>query len=360
MDSFEEGNRSLGIFLDLSKAYHCLNHQKLLCKLEKYGIRGNALKWFTSYLSNIIQKTEIMKDNKCFTSDFLNISLGIPQGSVIGPILFIIYVNDLPNALKNSSHRIVSFADDTNLQLKSNNLCSMIEKANDLFNCVFTWFLNNKLILNEDKTNCIIFKTRQSNFLTPEFLTINNNVLNTSSNTRFLGLYLDENLDWCKNTEMLCNKLNRIHYLIRVLKRYVDQNTLKTVYYANFQSTLKFGIIFWGQCKDIQNIFVIQKNVIRTLFGMKYNESCRGIFRKHKILTVIGLYIYEILIFMFKNMSKFVNLKLQSQRTLDFKYPVHRLTIYEKGCYYSCVVLFNKLPKHIQSEIRLKMFYLSI
>ncbi|CAH0550273.1 unnamed protein product [Brassicogethes aeneus] len=270
--------------------------------------RRFAKRWIASYLANRKQIVEITKNNCKYLSNAVDVKIGIPQ------------------------------ADDTNLVVASKNVNSVTSKSNRFIRQDRDWFTKNRLILNEQKTNCILFKTKMFSIITPVNVNLNNNVLNISANTKFLGLYIDENLDWCKHIQELNKKLNSVHLNL-------DLNVIKTVYFAYFQSVLRFGIIFWGQCKDIQAIFVAQKNCLRTMLGFKYGESLRGQFKKHKILTVTAVYVFKILMF--------IDLRLNSERTRALKYPRLRLTIFEKGCFYACIVMYNKLPSYIQSVSKL-------
>lgn len=162
-----------------------------------------------------------------------------------------------------------------------------------------------------------------------------------------MGLIVDEFLDWSDHINKLCCKLNGICYSIRVISKYMNRETLNVIYYANFESTLKFGIIFWGRQSNIQDAFIIQKKVIRIIHRMKFRQSCRSIFRQSNIMTTYGLYIYECLIFLFKHKEKFL-VNNYDTRTTDINYPVHRLTLSEKSPYYMCIKLFNKLPETIR------------
>lgn len=184
----------------------------------------------------------------------------------------------------------------------------------------------------------------------PETVIINGTPANLVSNAKFLGVTIDGNLYWSSHISVLKEKLNRSFYTLRILKKYVNLNVLKTVYFSNFLSALRFGITFWGQCVNVQEIFVIQKAVVRVIFNLGYRQSCRGVFRENKILTVTAVYIFEILMFMYKNFTLFhKSVSLRNDRNKHLIVPRHRLTIFEKGCFYSCIKIYNSLPLEIKT-----------
>ena len=150
-ESIDKGKYGCGIFIDLRKAFDAVNHGILLKKLEHYGIRDNMLDWFQSYLSDRKQYVDINGKS----SDLVDITCGVPQGSVLGPLLFLIYINDLPNISKILNFYL--FADDTNIYYESSSLDNLERTVNSELNKLFLWLNVNRLSLNIDKTNVIVF-----------------------------------------------------------------------------------------------------------------------------------------------------------------------------------------------------------
>ncbi|CAH1981659.1 unnamed protein product [Acanthoscelides obtectus] len=146
--------------------------------------------------------------------------------------------------------------------------------------------------------------------------------------------------------EHLEKRLNNACYSIRVLSKYLDLKTLKTVYYANFESIVRFGIIFFGHSSDTNRIFLVQKRVLRCILKISSRETCRRKFKSNKILTVAAIYIQEILIFTFKNINNFIGNPRSDyntrNRNINLLYPVHHLTITEKNVHYSCTKIYIK------------------
>lgn len=348
--AFYDKDAMMGLFLDLSKAYDCLNYKILIEKLEKYGLRGNALSWVDSYLSGRSQMVAVAGESGTFLSHTEEVTMGIPQGSVVGPLLFVIYVNDLRSVVNRQNHRMICYADDTNLLIKHKQLDNLLHEGSQAFKDLEDWFSRSRLVLNSDKTSCILFRTKQSNSFCPTQVSLNSKIIDVTNTTKFLGIQLEQHLDWSLHIEQLLKKLNKTIYSIRMIKPYINLDTLKTVYFANFQSLLRFGIVFWGQGVGVTDVFVTQKRVLRTMLTLKNRASCRGHFRKNCLLTIFGLLIYETLMFMSRNLHIYADYLSPIERYPIYRFPKHRLAIFEKSVVYSSIRFFNKLPV----DIRLK------
>ena len=187
-NSLDNRKFGCGIFLDLQKAFDTVNHEILLMKLEHYGIRGICLDWFKSNLSDRKQFVSVNGSN----SSLCNITCGVPQGSVLGPLLFLIYIDDLPH----SSSKLIFyfFADDTNIYYESENLDLLKKVAKKVLKKVKVWLDVNKLVLNIDKTNFVIFKSPQHLCPVTVSIKIGNFPIRKTSYVKFLGVLLDENL----------------------------------------------------------------------------------------------------------------------------------------------------------------------
>jgi hypothetical protein len=189
-------DNTIAIFLDLSKAFDTINHSKLLHKLNFYGIRGITNLWFQNYLS---ERKQYLNFNGV-VSDTLRITCGVPQGSILGPILFLLYINDIQNS---TVLKLLSFADDTTIYASSPNINDLVEHTNSEMLKVYKWLCSNKRSLNISKTNYSLFGTRVNKCqIAVNAITLNNTViarsgqLNISKPLKFLGLRLDENLTW--------------------------------------------------------------------------------------------------------------------------------------------------------------------
>ena len=225
------------------------------------------------------------------------------------------------------------------------------------------WFTKNKLILNSDKTKIMIFKTNHSKIQEPEYLKINNTNQCFEGTTKFLGMVLDNIMSWEYHIESLVKKLGRISYTLRVISKYTDFQTTKMVYHANFESNLRYGIMFYGSSRDSERLFICQKRALRTILGMQVRSSCRTKFKDHKLLTVTAIYIQECILFFYKNKKLFGESEPQRRyatRTLNHNTPRHRLKMFESGAYFSCIRFFNSLPIYIKQIAKINKFKKSV
>ena len=189
--AFEEKKYTLSVFLDLPKAFDMIDHNILLYKLNHYGVKGLPYKWFKRYLSNQSLQTEI--NGKLSPPTLIN--LGVPQGSILGPLLFLIYVNDLPKCL--TSGQANMFAHNTNLFFNNVSYSELFKKANEDLHKVDSWLTANKLTLNTKITKVIPFKTCNSPPVPPNLETkLNDNALDKVTSIRFLGVTIHKHLAW--------------------------------------------------------------------------------------------------------------------------------------------------------------------
>lgn len=364
IDFIEDKKIVMGLFLDLSKAFDCLDSEILFHKLQLYGVRGLALQWIRSYFTNRKQKV-IIKDgsNVCESGVLVN-NLGVPQGSILGPLFFVIYVNDLHLNLRDHQNEfILNYADDTNLLISGNSLKEVLHRASDLLTKIETWFSGNKLVFNKDKTSCVIFKTKQNKTHIPETLLINKTTLPVAEESKFLGIKIDDSLGWSGHMSDVSARLSSILYTLRFSGKYLTREASRTIYFANFQSVLSYGITFWGSSSRINQIFILQKMALRIMIGLRWHESCRDHFKNEKILTVPALFIYRTIVFLSKNFN--YNLKRvhvhDTRHTAELNCPIHKLSLTERSCQYLGVKFYNKVAKVINltsdNKLNKKLIY---
>lgn len=327
IDAFENKSYVSLTLCDLSKAFDIVSHELVLQKLSLYGIGKQVLRLFTSYLTN---RRQVVSVNGGLSEPRLN-RFGVPQGSILGPFLFIIMINDLPLHLTLPP---VLYADDTTIVSIDSSLQKVLETQAAAFLEAKEWFLGNGLILNEGKTQVMTLGLRE--------------VINEVTEVRFLGFYLDPTLSWRAHIRHLCCKLSRVIYVIRKLKSCLDVDSLRVVYFSLFQCHLNYGIHVWGQSAHIHDVLLCQKRALRVMLSRGNMEHCKPLYIKLRIMTVINLYIYNLLIGVKSNLNEYCKrsdihgYNTRNRQALDP--PFVRLKIVKDSWVYRGVYLFNKLP----------------
>uniref|UniRef100_A0A1B6MVF9 Reverse transcriptase domain-containing protein n=2 Tax=Graphocephala atropunctata TaxID=36148 RepID=A0A1B6MVF9_9HEMI len=241
--SFEKKTYAQATFCDLSKAFDCINHQDLLSKLQFYGFSDCSLNFFKSYLSN--RRQMVFTNNKWSVERL--IEWGVPQGSVLGPLLFLIYINDLPFSVISKTFL---YADDTTFFNSSSDIGELNTLVKNTLTDAQHWFGSNGFLLNEKKTINVLFSLRP----------IPDSSLNDiSQSAKFLGIHIDNQLTWNTHIDYISTRLSRIIFLLRRLSNFVPETYVRTAYFAYFQSVLRYGLIMWGNCTQVDNILILQK-----------------------------------------------------------------------------------------------------
>ena len=265
----EQNKPTAGIFLDLSKAFDTLDHKLMLDKMEKYGIRGLALEWFASYLDNCTMRV------KCSTvstgcqvhSDLYPVEYGAPQGSCLGPLIFLIFVNDLHLHLE--LMRCIQFADDMTLLCSHKNAKYLQFCVEMELKTVQDWFCANKLTLNVDKTTMMVFGKR--NTTSTLNITLNGVTVPHVQSTKFLGVWLDSQLNWSTHISTVRKRLQSRIGLLRRSKHFLSMHCLRVLYFAQIQSVMTYGIVVWGpmlKSRDLNMLSKLQTNCMKRICTM--------------------------------------------------------------------------------------------
>ena len=291
----DSGKLPISIFLDLSKAFDTLDHSILLHKLKYYGVDTVPLNWFKSYFEDRFQ----FVDYDGTKSNITSITTGVPQGSILGPLLFIIYINDIHEATDN--FKAISYADDTNLtsplcyfspSLTLNNISiqQISDNINTELNDIFVWLCVNKLALNVKKTKYMLFHYRQRDIgnLIPS-LKINDEPVERVTEFDFLGLTIDETLSWQK----ISNKISRTLGIMGRLKKFLPINILILMYNSLVLPHLQFGLLTWGF--KMGRLDKLQKRAVRIITCQKYNAHTEPLFKKLSLLKLNDLFRLNVL-----------------------------------------------------------------
>jgi hypothetical protein len=299
IEKLDKGFLGFGLFIDLKKAFDTVDHQILLKKLERYGVCGPVLEWFKDYLSGRQQYIKVNGKR----SNPKTVLCGVPQGSILGPLLFIIYVNDLPDVLDKLEATI--FADDTTMVSYAKDIETLEVTANQELKTVASWFRKNKLTFNAKKTYYLVFSHEQCHKLRKINIEINGNQIEQKDKIKHLGVIFHEHLRWHGHINHVLSKVLKYMPVFYYIRRYVTRKTLMTIYNSFIYPHLIYCAIVWGN--RIQNegvidrLLVFQKKLSRImtfaplLQGPK--EHTEPLMRHLKMLNIQEVIRYKTLCF---------------------------------------------------------------
>lgn len=352
-NAWEKREYAVGIFIDLKKAFDTLNHEILLKKLEMYGIRGIALQWMKNYLSKRTQFVKIgEKSSSC-----LEISCGVPQGSILGPKLFNLYINDLFKASK--TLKMVLFADDTNLFYSNENYGELIRTINVELVRVKSWMDKNKLSLNLNKTKAMFFGKYKANSNIK--LNIDGVEIEKVSEYKFLGVTIDEKLTWKPHIKHVQSKVSKSIAVINRVKHLLQNDALRILYCSMILPYLTYCVEIWGNNykSSIHPLVILQKRAVRIIHKAGYRDHTNCLFLESKLLKFSDLVKLYTVMPVFKaninilpsNVQKLfcqkkLNYNLRNSGNFKVQYANNNR---KRWCVSICgVSLWNKLEPHIK------------
>jgi hypothetical protein len=366
--ALDTGNIIGCLSVDLRRAFDVLSHDILLQKLEIYRFNDLSLRWFSSYLSDRQQSVKISD----VMSSFSCIKHGVPQGSILGPLMFILYVNDLPLAVPDLG--VNMYADDTEFESiqKTIEECNAVLQEN--ISNVNNWCNNNKLIINEQKTKAMIVCSEQKhNRLDASSfqLTMNGKNLENVSHMKILGVTIDQCLKWDVHVTNVCTKLSQMSGLLWNIKDDLTFDTRQIFYYSHVLPVIDYCSIVWGQCNItlLGRIYMLQKRIARNVLK-NYVVSEIELFKKLNWLNIYKRITYQTVIMVYKSVNGMTPSYLSNvfhfsgenyeyilrNSGINLRLPKPRTNMMKRSFTYCGAQLWNSIPVEVRQATTVNEF----
>ena len=353
-DALNSKKHNISILIDLKAAFDTVNHSILLNKLELYGIRGHCNSWLKSYLADREYQVRLQKTN----STRRTVNIGIPQGSILGPILFIIYNNDLP--LISDKFNTTLFADDTNFSLTHSDYHDMIPLLNNELEKIYDWTIANRLTINTTKTEALLFTNRHVS-IDDQPLLLGGLPVNYVDNARFLGVTIDKQVSFKLHINDVVGKVSKHAGILYKIKNNLPLSARLAYYNSFVLPYLTYNILHWGGTNEthLKPLVIIQKRIIRTIADADYLAHTSPLFYKLKLLKLYDLYRFQVVVDTRSKIDKgyYRTLHDRSTRNNQLACPkFHRLVRTQQSVTFNGPTFWNYLPENIRKIKSLTIF----
>ena len=359
-------NKEVGfcILLDFAKAFDTVNHEILLNKLEHYGIRGNALDWFKSYLSDRMQCTEIGDTQ----SKLDYVKCGVPQGSILGPLLFLLYINDI--VMSSDVFKFILFADDTSLFYSHKNKKDATDILNTELSKISQWLAANKLSLNVGKSKLLIFSNQKSDTQISEEnledngikLFMNGERLKEVEFAKYLGVLIDNKLKWTNQIDAINLKLSKGNGLLAKIRHFVPNSVIRTLYFSFINPHTDYNLLNWGMASptSLESIAKNIKKAVRIISFEDYHSPSIPLFKKLNILPLVCSIKLRYSKFMWKLYNGILPISLSSyfysNTRTQYSVSDSRLVSLDNFVLFLGPKVWNEIPNNIRLKTTLSSF----
>ena len=345
--------------LDFKKAFDTVSHSILLYKLEHYGIRGVANKLLKLYSSD---RSQFVSHHNLSSDTVIN-RFGVPQGSNLGPLLFLIYINDIPHAL-NSNPRL--FADDTCLNINAVTPAMLSEKMNLELTTVHKWTTANKITVNPQKSHCLIIPPKKNHRISNISIHFNDSVIKINDTVKYLGITIDNKLNFEEHINALATKISRSLGVLCKLCHILPKSALRNLYHSMIHPHLLYGITVWGNAfdKHLKRLATLQNKAVKLISGAQWRDHVTPSYLKLQILKLNDLYLYEVAKLMHNHSRKklptslstfFAPVKTIHTRStrlasseLNLYLPRYKSQKLQKSFKYQGVKIWNSVPQDLK------------
>ena len=302
--ALDNNKLAVGIFLDIEKAFDCIDHEKLSVKLEHYGFRGHILTFLRSYLTD---RKQFLSMDGLFSPEG-NINTGVPQGSVLGPLLFLLYINDINNATSQAEPFLFHdncaestlFADDTANLIIDADPTEILCRTKRTLSAIHQWYLANSLSLSMGKSYYILFHNphqKQISINFPEKIYIGNVHIDRAKSTKYIGVIIDEQLNWGEHINKVCNSLVKLFGIFYRIRHFTNSDLARTIYFASIYSKISYGIEVYGSTttQNLNKLQVLQNKLMKLLTKRERDFSTNRLHSELKIIKVEDIHKNSIL-----------------------------------------------------------------